>query len=159
MTKQAAVGGDVLTLPIARGETVEDAPPVMVVRGGRSRLGGSTCLNWMVQRAANQGRQMIVADAAPNDTLASCHPGLATRPVSHDPADLKDWITAVLNRMAEEERSVAMDLGGGNPILAEYARDLSLPEFCADLGVRLLPIYFVAMRTRRRRWRAMWCWR
>lgn len=114
--------------------------PVLAVRLGRGRTGGTTLLDFLIQRARNQGREIIVADGdRRNADLAGLHPG-AMQPPTDETGDVKEWITAVLIRMAETGRSVALDLGGGDRVLSEYGKDLALTEFCAEIGAQPLAL-------------------
>jgi len=40
----------------------EPRPNVLVVRLGRGRTGGSTALDWIIQRARSQGRDVLIGD-------------------------------------------------------------------------------------------------
>ena len=76
-------------------------------------------LDWLIQRARNQGREVIIADGdRRNADLAGLYPGQAMQPPSDDTGDVKEWITSVLIRMAEMGQSVALDLGGGDRVLS-----------------------------------------
>jgi hypothetical protein len=98
----------------AGGAVLTKRAPVLAVRLGRGRTGGTTFLDWLIQRARNQGRELIVADGdRRNADLAALYPGQAMQPPSDDTGDVKEWITSVLIRMTETEQSVALDLGGG----------------------------------------------
>jgi hypothetical protein len=122
---------------------VMDRAPVLAVRLGRGRTGGTTGLSWLIDRARNQGRSVIAADGdRRNATLKSIYPD-AMQPASDDTADVRDWITEVLDRMTETQQSVALDLGGGDRVLADYGRDLALLDYCADIGARPLALYFM----------------
>lgn len=140
----------------AGSETLVDASPgldrerprpVLVVRLGRGRTGGSTCLDWIVQRARRQGRRALIGDGDKrNPTLSGLYPpgtpDGATQPESDETADVKDWITSELGRMATEGASLVLDLGGGDRVLAEYGRDLAIPSFCEKRGFDPLALYF-----------------
>ena len=128
----------------AGGPVLTKRAPVLAVRLGRGRTGGTTFLDWLIQRARNQGREVIVADGdRRNADLAALYPGQAMQPPSDDTGDVKEWITSVLIRMAETEQSVALDLGGGDRVLAEYGRDLALVEFCQESGAQPLALCFM----------------
>ena len=51
---------------------------VLAVRLGRGRSGGSTCLDWIIQRAQAQGRRVLIGDGTPNPTLAALYPGTSS---------------------------------------------------------------------------------
>lgn len=111
------------------------ADPVLLVGLGRGRVGKSTILRAAVERARNAGRDVIVADGdMRNPTLSGVFPD-ARRPHSGEPADMKDWLAALLNEAIHERRSVVLDLGGGDRALEEFGRDLALIEFCQATGI------------------------
>jgi len=115
--------------------------PVLAVRLGRGRTGGTTGLDWLVQRAQAGGRDVIIADAdVKNPTLSNLYNGRALQPPSKEASDIRDWLTTVLDKMASAECSAALDLGGGDDrILQEY--DLDLASFCESVGVAALAFY------------------
>lgn len=119
---------------------------VLAVRMGRGRTGGSTLLDWLVQRARTEGRGVAVGDGdRRNPTLAGLYPpgapGGATQPATDETADVKDWITAQLAEMVALNTSLVLDLGGGDRVLSEYGRDLGLVEFCALAGIEPLALF------------------
>lgn len=125
----------------------EPRPNVLVVRLGRGRTGGSTALDWIIQRARSQGRDVLIGDGdSRNPTLAGYYPpggkGGANQPASDETADVKDWITARLSESAMRGLSLVLDLGGGDRVLAEYGRDLALVDFCESAGIIPLALYF-----------------
>ena len=120
------------------------AAPVLAVGLGRGFGGKSTGLSELVWRARNQGRQVIVADGdARSATLAGLFPGETMQPPSEELADVKAWLSQVLNRMVKERQSAVLDLGGGDRVLMEYGRDLRLVEFCQRRGIEPLALYFL----------------
>ena len=119
---------------------------VLAVRMGRGRTGGSTLLDWLVQRARTEGRNIAVGDGdRRNPTLAGLYPpgtpGGATQPVTDETADVKDWITAQLSEMVALRTSLVLDLGGGDRVLSEYGRDLGLVDFCTMAGIEPLALF------------------
>ncbi len=126
----------------------QERRPVLAVRHGRGRTGGSTFMDLLIQRARAANRLVIVGDGdRRNATLASLYPpgtaGGATQPVSDEIPDVKDWITSLAGEMAESRASLILDLGGGDRVLAEYGRELALPVFCESVGVEPLSIYMI----------------
>jgi hypothetical protein len=123
----------------------ETANPRLVVRLGRGRTGGTTGLDWMIQRARAQGRNPIVADCARNPTLSTLYGKEATVPPSDAAHDVKEWMgNCVLNPVAEERRSVALDLGGGqDQTLADFMQDTPLLPFCEEYEVTPVAAYFL----------------
>ena len=88
--------------PRKAAEESSIARQVLAVRMGRGRTGGSTLLDWLVQRARTEGRGVAVGDGdRRNPTLAGLYPpgtlGGATQPATDETADVKDWITTQLS--------------------------------------------------------------
>ncbi|MGE3743068.1 MAG: hypothetical protein AB7I59_26605, partial [Geminicoccaceae bacterium] len=101
-------------------ETTALTAPVLAVGLGRGSSGKSTVLAEMIWRAQAQGRSPIVADGdARSKTLSLLFPD-ATAPLSEEIADIKLWLTGLLNRAVKDQRSVVLDLGGGDRTLLEY---------------------------------------
>lgn len=118
--------------------------PILAVRLGRGRTGGTTGLDWLIQRAQANNRPIIVADGDKrNATLSGLYNGKTMSPPTDETADVKDWISSVLNRMAKERTSVALDLGGGDRVLQEYGRDLDMVGFCDSAHAEPLALYFL----------------
>jgi hypothetical protein len=121
----------------------EAETPVFLVGFGRGRTGKSTTLNWAIGRARAVNRKIIVADGdRSNATLATYYPD-ASRPRSAEDEDVRVWLTGLLDIMAEERQSLALDLGGGDRTLASFGRDLALVEFCQAVGARPVALHLV----------------
>ena len=118
--------------------------PVLAVRLGRGRTGGTTGLDWLIQRAQAASRPILVADGDKrNATLSGLYNGHTLQPSSDATGDVKDWISSVLDQMATARISAALDLGGGDRVLHEYGLDMELVEFCASIDVSPLALYFL----------------
>jgi len=119
--------------------------PVLAVRFGRGRTGGTTFLDFLVQRARRAGRAVMIADGDPKKGLANLYPpdapGGAIRPRGTDIRDVMEWVTEVTSQMADAQSSMVLDMGAGDKVLFEHSKDMALPEFCGSAGVRTLPIY------------------
>jgi hypothetical protein len=122
--------------------------PVLVVRFGRGRSGGSTVLDWMIQRARHAGRDIIIGDGdMQNATLSSYYPenkpGGALQPRSAEISDVTEWITTLSGDMVTRQASLILDLGGGDRIIAEHSQEMNLPEYCEAVGADPLAVYMV----------------
>jgi hypothetical protein len=125
-----------------------ERPPVMVVRHGRGRTGGSTFADYLIQRARHAGRPILIGDGdRRNATLAGLYPpsekGGASQPDTDETPDVKDWIGRLVGQMVEARTSLVLDLGAGDQVLAEFGRELALPEFCESVGVLSLSVYMI----------------
>ena len=130
------------------------ANPVLAIRRGRGRLGGSLFLDLLIQRARHSGRRVKPLDGdLRSRTLATLYPATDTKsqpvqdgassPISEELPDMKAWMLEQLDDMAEGRVSRALDLGGGERVIPEFVRDLSLTTYCRDLGITLLSIYML----------------
>jgi hypothetical protein len=122
--------------------------PVLAVRHGRGRTGGTTLLNFLIERGRRSGRTVLVGDGdRRNATLAGLYPpgtpGGASQPSSDETADVKDWIRSLVGSMVEIGASLVLDMGAGDQALAEACRELDLVEFCASVGVE--PLFLGSM--------------
>jgi hypothetical protein len=119
---------------------------VLAIRFGRGRTGGTTFLDFLVQRTRRAGRAVVIADGDPNNaTLADLYPpgepGGAIRPRGSDIGDVMDWVTDVVSQMAADRSSMVLDMGAGDKVLEEHAKEMSLRAFCENAGVRTLAVY------------------
>ena len=132
----------------AQEGATRERPPVMAVRHGRGRTGGSTFADYLIQRARHAGRPILIGDGdRRNATLASLYPpsekGGASQPETDETPDVKDWIGRLVGQMVEARTSLILDLGAGDQVLAEFGRELALPDFCESVGVLSLSIYMI----------------
>lgn len=120
--------------------------PRLLIRAGRGRTGGSTGLDLMIQRARHQGRRVKPLDGdLRSRTLSELYPAMdekgravrdgASWPKTDELPDIKEWLSAELDSMVEEQVSRVLDLSGGDRVMQEYVRDLSLMDFCQDFGI------------------------
>lgn len=118
--------------------------PALVVAQGRGQSGKSVWTRWVIDRARDAGRPVIAADGDRSNATLSSYYKDASRPSSADDPDVHAWITELVERMAVDRVSVALDLGGGDRMMEQYARAFPIAEFCEEAGVRLVCAYFVA---------------
>ena len=136
------------TMTETERDSLKTVPPVLAVRHGRGRTGGSTLCDFLIQRARRAGRSVLIGDGdRRNATLAGFYPpgspGGASQPPTDETPDVKDWITALLGEMVGHQASLVLDLGGGDRVLAEFGRELALTEFCDSVGVNALALYMI----------------
>ena len=79
-------------------ETTALSAPVLAVGLGRGSSGKSTVIAEMIWRAQAQGRSPIVADGDARLKTLSRLFADATAPLSEEIADIKLWLTGLLNR-------------------------------------------------------------
>ena len=127
-------------------DAAADSRPVLAIRLGRGRTGGSTFLDYLVQRARRKGRTIRVADGDRNHaTLSEWYPpgesGGALRPRGTEIGDVAEWVTEVVSQMAADQASMVLDMGASDTVLEEHAKQMNLCEFCEALGIAPLAIY------------------
>jgi len=123
-----------------------DSRPVLAIRLGRGRTGGSTFLDFLVQRTRRKGRMITVADGdRDHATLSEWYPpeesGGALRPRGAEVGDVADWVLEVVSQMAVDQTSMVLDMGGDDRVLEELAKQMNLSEFCESSGIAPLAIY------------------
>lgn len=133
---------------IAIAPAPEDAASrrALVIRMGRGRTGGTTVLDVMIQWARVALRRVLIADGdLRNSTLSALYPpdteGGTLRPQSDDLADMKDLFTSAMGKAVEGGASLVVDFGGGDRVMLEYGREVSLVEMTEGLGMRPLALY------------------
>ena len=125
--------------PVA--STAENPRAVFAVgRGGR---GKTVAYRWMIDRALNQGRQIIVADAdRTNQTLAAFFGKLVVSPPSAADDDMCPWLDGLLEKAISERQSLIVDLGGGDQLLKHAAMELGLTEFLERNSIIPVVLHF-----------------
>jgi hypothetical protein len=118
----------------------------LLVRFGRGRLGGSTYLDALAQRACLAGRKVILVDAdVRNPSLSRLYP-TARVPAGGSPEDFRRLMLEVLDELAGQLGPVSalVDIGGGQDrAMGDLIRDLSLAEFCQDAAVLPVAAYMI----------------
>ena len=118
--------------------------PCAVFAVGRGGRGKTVAYRWMIDRALNQGRQIIVADAdRTNQTLAAFFRELVVSPPSAADDDVRPWLDGLLEKAISERQSLIVDLGGGDQLLKHAALELGLAEFLIRNGVTPVVLHFV----------------
>lgn len=118
--------------------------PRAVFAVGRGGRGKTVAYRWMIDRALNQGRQIIVADGdRTNQTLAAFFGELVMSPPSAADDDMRPWLDGLLERAIRERRSLMIDLGGGDQILKHAALELGLAEFLTRHGITPVVLHFL----------------
>lgn len=116
----------------------------LLVRFGRGRLGGTTYLDALAQRAMQAGREVILVDAdARNPSLSKLYPN-ARVPTGGSPEEFAEMMTEVLGELSDHPGpvSVLVDIGGGQDrAMADFIRDLNLVGFCDESGVQAVATY------------------
>ena len=128
--------------------------PVFWERKGRGRVGGSLKSDVLIQRGRHQGRRVKPLDGdLRSRTLATLYPAKdendqpfrdgASSPASEELSVMKAWLMNELDQMVEDQVSRVLDLGGGDRVVQEFVRDLSIVSYCKEFGIDYTPMYML----------------
>jgi hypothetical protein len=113
-----------------------DTSPKFVVLGGRGARGKSTVARYAVERAAEAGRGVCVADADRSKTT-----GLSrfledvVRPTDLDDLAMAEWFEELVNQLEKAKATVVVDLGGGDDAFFRFADDVQLATLLSGAGI------------------------
>ena len=119
---------------------LEPRGPAIAFRYGRGRTGGTTFLDLTIQLALAAGRVVLVGDGdRRNPTLSGLYPpgskcAVLEPPASDEIADVKEWVTTSIGLAISQQRSLIVDISGGDRAMQEYGRDLGVVELCEAHG-------------------------
>jgi len=126
-----------------RPEPQAETAPVFVAPVGRGGRGKSEWARWAWERGFRMGRPVLAADGdRTNPTLTAFVPA-ASRPESPAAEDVKAWLGSLLERQIAERASLVLDLGGGDLVLKEFAREVGLVEFLGSYGVEPVAVHLI----------------
>ena len=119
--------------------------PVMVMKHSRGRLGGTTALLAIAQRAMWNGRDVQIIDGdLKSQTLMTYYPpgtkGGAIVPNGNDVIAFKDLMLEQMDQMVTDRVSRVVDVSGGARDIEGVIAELDPSEFCRDNGIGLLTI-------------------
>lgn len=118
--------------------------PKAVFAVGRGSRGKTVAYRWMVDRALNQGRAPLIADAdRTNQTLAAFFGKDVLRPPSAADEDMRPWLDGLLEKAVDSRQSLVVDLGGGDQLLKHAALELNLAGFLEQNGVVPVVLHFI----------------
>lgn len=122
---------------------VADYTPSLIVPLGRGARGKTWWSRWLIERAQNRGRDIVVADVdRTNATLSAYFEGVVTPP-SADDRDVREWLAAFIEQQIERRFTALLDLGGGDLILKRVAREIGLVDFLATNGIRPIAVHLL----------------
>jgi hypothetical protein len=144
MTKAKAVRLDTpVDTPSPEAPTAPERNPKLILPMGRGSRGKTLFARWLIDRAANAGRTLTVADGdRTNQTLARFFPH-AVSPPSADDADVRPWMADLVETTILTRRDTLLDLGGGDLLLKATARDMDLLPWLTSLGVDVVPVHLL----------------
>lgn len=121
--------------------------PKLVLPLGRGGRGKSFLLRWLIERAQGRGRTLVVADVdRTNATLSAFFDGVLSPPSAHD-ADVKEFLASFIEEQIEKRFDAAIDLGGGDLILKQIARETELVSFLSSHRIKPVAIHLIGAAT------------
>jgi hypothetical protein len=112
---------------------------------GKSLLGRA-----IVERAREQGRDPLILDGDRNDAYLTSFfgkPGQrdgewigVRRPEFADDATVKAWLDSEVSEMEGDGRSRILDMGGGDLVFPEYAREREIVSMLAEARAAIAPV-------------------
>lgn len=118
-------------------------PPKLLVLLGRGSRGKTWFARWAAERAQNQGRAIVVADADRTNATLSAYFGGVLTPPSADDADMRDWFIAFCEQQIQELFTAMLDLGGGDLMLKRIAREVGLVSFLESQKIQPVAVHLL----------------
>src|SRR5208282_6003182 len=115
-------------LPAGSAAPEDATQPRQVVLCGRGVHGKSWLVRWAGGRAIARGREVVIADADRTNPTLSAYFDRVVTPPSSDDADMRDWYA---------------DLGGGDLLLKQLAREIGLVPFLERHAVRPVAVHLL----------------
>ncbi|WP_066927295.1 hypothetical protein [Methylobacterium sp. CCH5-D2] len=132
-----------LTETLAAPSPDVEIRPKLILLLGRGSRGKTLLARWMIDRAANAGRTVVVADGdRTNRTLARFF-SHAVSPASADDADVRNWIAGLVETQLLCGHDVLLDLGGGDLLLKSIAREMDLLAWLTALGIDIVCVHLM----------------
>jgi len=133
----------VLAVDTSQAPAATQAQPLCIVPLGRGTRGKTWWVRWAIGRALAQGRDVVIADAdRTNATLSAFFDSVVTPP-SADEADMRDWFAAFVERQIADRFNALIDLGGGDLILKQLAREIGLTAFLESHAIRPVAVHLL----------------
>jgi hypothetical protein len=123
--------------------SAEPARPKFIVTLGRGSRGKTWWLRWAAERAQDHGRSVVIADADRTNATLSAYFGSVETPPSADEADMRHWFAAFCEQQIERRLTALMDLGGGDLLLKQLAREIGLADFLDTNGIQPVAVHLI----------------
>ena len=133
----------VLTAATSQAPAAAQAQPLCVVPLGRGTRGKTWWVRWAVGRALAQGRELVIADADRTNATLSAFFDRVVTPPSADETDMRDWFAAFIERQITDRFTALIDLGGGDLILKQLAREIGLAGFLERYGISPVAVHLL----------------
>ena len=116
-----------------------------IVKVSRGRLGGSTYLTALAERAILGGRPTLLADGDRHNKGISQSPLYAEHglplPAASDRVTMQRWLTDAFGAAVERRKNLVLDIGGGDELVQEYAATSGLIEAGEALGITVIGLF------------------
>lgn len=117
--------------------------PKFVVPLGRGTRGKTFLARWFVERAQEDGRSVVVADADRTNPTLSGYFEQVMRPPTADDRDVKAWLEQFIEQQIEERFTAIVDFGGGDLVLKGISRELGLAAFLESYGIQPVAVHLI----------------
>jgi len=115
--------------------------PKLIVPLGRGSRGKTAFVRWAAERAQSHGREVVIADMDRTNPTLSGFFGGVTQPEEVGDVDVREWLAAFVEGQIENRFSAFLDLGGGDLILKQVARDMDLVPFLERHGIQPVAVH------------------
>lgn len=136
--------------PVRQGDAVVQGidltgKPKIILLTGRGKTGKTTCALWMVDRAFEAGRELLMADMDPTNPTFKVRFPEAVRPDNiDDAASSLRWLEMFIGHALANGHSAVIDLGGGDATLRRLVDTMpQLVEVVEEAGSSLVLLYFL----------------
>lgn len=120
-------------------------PLTAIVKVSRGRLGGSTFLTALAERAIYAGRPLLLGDGDRHNKGISQSPLYGTHglplPAADDRVTMQKWLTDAFGAAIEQRKNLVLDIGGGDELVQEYASTTGLIEAGEALGITVVGLF------------------
>jgi len=130
-------------LPAGSAAPEDATQPRQVVLCGRGVHGKSWLVRWAGGRAIARGREVVIADADRTNPTLSAYFDRVVTPPSSDDADMRDWYADLVERQIAGRFNLLLDLGGGDLLLKQLAREIGLVPFLERHAVRPVAVHLL----------------
>jgi len=121
----------------------EAAEPKLVFPLGRGSRGKSFLVRWLAERAHIQGRPIVVGDADRTNASLSAFFDQVVTPPSADDRDVRAWLQQFVEQQIDKKFSAIIDMGGGDMILKQIAREFDLVDFLVSNGITPVVLHLI----------------
>lgn len=117
--------------------------PRLIFLAGRGGTGKTLLLRWFCEVILGRGSTIVIADGdRTNRSLPKYFEGVLAPP-SADHGTVKRWLEAIINSMTIERFDAVVDLGGGDIVLKDLARDIDLCSALTEAGIDVVLLHVV----------------